>query len=191
MRGIAAIALLSAFAFPATAQTKKNDALAPFTDAEALQFFHTVQTQAVGWKEAVTSIENSSIKQEKSTLVYYLDDIAGLHPSTNKKFKGLDLETSAVASSLTMLGAEFWLFNDICEFKDGVGRLSSTLRNDLSGHCKSGHVWSLQNRPYEMARDVILFIPLSPDQASLFWFSSSAARISGYGRGGAGGRAWR
>jgi hypothetical protein len=36
---------------------------------------------------------------------------------------------------------------------------------------------SVQNRPYEMARDVILFIPLSPDQASLFWFSNSAARI--------------
>jgi hypothetical protein len=28
-----------------------------------------------------------------------------------------------------------------------------------------------------MARDVIFFIPLSPDQASLFWFCNSAAHI--------------
>ena len=47
----------------------------------------------------------------------------------------------------------------------------------LGGQCKTGHAGSLQNRPYEMARDVILFILLSPDQASLFWFSNSAAHI--------------
>jgi YD repeat-containing protein len=40
--------------------------------------------------------------------------------------------------------------------------------DDLGGQCKTGHAGSLQNRPCEMARDVILFIPLSPDQASLF-----------------------
>jgi hypothetical protein len=38
----------------------------------------------------------------------------------------------------------------------------------LSGQGKSGHAWSLQNRPYGMAQDVTLFIPLSPDRASLF-----------------------
>ena len=47
----------------------------------------------------------------------------------------------------------------------------------LGGQCKTGHTGSLQNRPYEMARDVILFIPLSPDQASPFWFSNSSAHI--------------
>jgi hypothetical protein len=49
--------------------------------------------------------------------------------------------------------------------------------NYLGGQCKTGHAGSLQNRPYEMARDVILFNPLSPDPASLFWFSNSAAHI--------------
>ena len=49
--------------------------------------------------------------------------------------------------------------------------------NALKGQCKTGHAGSLQNRPCEMARDVILFIPFSPDQASLFWFSNSAAHI--------------
>jgi hypothetical protein len=47
----------------------------------------------------------------------------------------------------------------------------------LGGQCKTSHASSLQNRPCEMARDVILFIPLSADQASLFWFSNSAAHI--------------
>jgi site-specific DNA recombinase len=35
-----------------------------------------------------------------------------------------------------------------------------------------------------------LFILLSPDRASLFWFSSSAVRISGYGHDEVNGRAW-
>jgi hypothetical protein len=29
----------------------------------------------------------------------------------------------------------------------------------LGGHVKTGHAWSLQNRPCEMAQDVILFYP--------------------------------
>lgn len=29
----------------------------------------------------------------------------------------------------------------------------------LSGQGKSGHAWSLQNRPYGMARDVVLIYP--------------------------------
>ena len=30
---------------------------------------------------------------------------------------------------------------------------------NLSGQGKSGHAWSLQNRPYEMARDAVLIYP--------------------------------
>jgi hypothetical protein len=56
---------------------------------------------------------------------------------------------------------------------NGIGHVESI----PSGQCKTGHAGSLQNRPYEMARDVMLFIPLSPDQASMFWFSNSAAHI--------------
>ena len=56
-----------------------------------------------------------------------------------------------------------------------------------------------QNRPSgvtskpanEIAQDFDLFIPLCPDQASPFWFSSSAVHTLGYARGEAGGRAWR
>jgi L-rhamnose mutarotase len=58
---------------------------------------------------------------------------------------------------------------------------------------------SVENRPTGVtskpangiAQDVILSILLSPDQASRFWFSSCAVRISGCGRGVAGDPAWR
>src|SRR5215468_4405637 len=73
---------------------------------------------------------------------------------------------------------KFWRANEafwqwIVEIENAEG---------LKGQSKTGHGWSLQNRPYGMARDVILFIPLFPDQASLFWFSSSAVRTSRCGR---------
>jgi len=38
----------------------------------------------------------------------------------------------------------------------------------LKGQVKTGHVGSLQNRPYGMAQDVILSILFSLRQASLF-----------------------
>jgi hypothetical protein len=59
----------------------------------------------------------------------------------------------------------------------GQFSIQKVVRTPLGGQCKTGHAGSLQNRPYEMARDVMLFIPLSPDQASMFWFSNSAAHI--------------
>ena len=43
--------------------------------------------------------------------------------------------------------------NDLLEAKQE--RLAQT----LSGQGKSGHAWSLQNRPYEMARDAVLIYP--------------------------------
>jgi len=61
----------------------------------------------------------------------------------------------------------------------------------LGGQLKTGQRGSLQNRPTGVAQDVILFIPLSLDRASLIWSSSSAVRISGCGRDGAGDAAWR
>src|SRR5215469_6683364 len=62
---------------------------------------------------------------------------------------------------------------------------------NLKGRVKTGHAWSLQNRPTVWPRTWFLFIPLSPDQASPFWFSSSADRISGCARDGVDDRAWR
>jgi hypothetical protein len=53
----------------------------------------------------------------------------------------------------------------------------------MRGHFKTGHMgWP---------RTWSLFIPLSLDQASPFWFSSSADRISGCARDGVDDRAWR
>jgi hypothetical protein len=47
----------------------------------------------------------------------------------------------------------------------------------LGGQLKTGQLGSLQNRPTDVAQDQGSFIPFCPDRASLFWFSSSAARI--------------
>jgi hypothetical protein len=40
-----------------------------------------------------------------------------------------------------------------------IGFLHRSPLSDLSGQGKSGHAWSLQNRPYGMARDVVLIYP--------------------------------
>jgi transposase-like protein len=48
---------------------------------------------------------------------------------------------------------------------------------NLGGHLKTGQLGSLQKRPTVWPRTWSLFIPRSPDQASLFWFSSFAVRI--------------
>src|SRR5712664_1331876 len=61
----------------------------------------------------------------------------------------------------------------------------------LSGQVKSGQRWSGQNRPTDAARNLVSFNPFSPAQASPFLCASSVAHISGCGRDGAGGRAWR
>jgi hypothetical protein len=134
----------------AAAHTKKQDAMAPFTRAEVIQFFHTVQAQAMSWKDTVSSIEPSAlriddqtsgvIKDEKSQLLYYLGDIEKLRPDSDGKYKGLDLETTATANSLIRLGGEFWLFNDICEFKEGVLHLSDTLMSHPDGEADAAEL---------------------------------------------------
>jgi len=53
----------------------------------------------------------------------------------------------------------------------------SEIAFSLGGQLKTGQLGSLQNRPTGAAQDVILFIPLSPDQASPFLFSNSSAHI--------------
>jgi hypothetical protein len=56
---------------------------------------------------------------------------------------------------------------------------------------KTGQQGSLQDRPTDVAQDVILFILLSLDQGKLFWFSSFAVRILGCDRGGEDDQVWQ
>ena len=46
-----------------------------------------------------------------------------------------------------------------CLLKEVQKHASLTACEILKGRVKTGHAWSLQNRPYEMARDVILIYP--------------------------------
>ena len=81
-----------------------------------------------------------------------------------------------VAAGLPFLGCETTKGRVlIADFENGIGdmcemmeRISGYLGLSgppadlylcLSGQVKTGHAWSLQNRPYEMARDVILIYP--------------------------------
>jgi hypothetical protein len=132
-RAALATALLSVtvFVLPTAAQTDKQNATAPFTPTEVVQFFHTVQTQARSWKDTISSIEPSAlhlknqekelIEQQKSSLLYELNEIGKLRPGGEEKNNAIDL------------GVEFWLFNDLCEVKDGVNQLSGTLADDPNG----------------------------------------------------------
>jgi hypothetical protein len=81
------------------------------------------------------------------------------------------------ASFLSAVADRFGLWGPYGAKNVSWGNFAHFVEYTLGGQCKTGHAGSLQNRPYEMARDVILFILLSPGQASLFWFSNSAARI--------------
>jgi len=98
-----------------------------------------------------------------------------------------------IGTITTLRHQQLWSFD---AYSSKMGKPATAVqdhRSDfgLSGQGKSGHAWSLQNRPYGMARDVVLFILLSPDQASLFWFSSFAVRILGCDRGGEDDPAWQ
>jgi len=135
---------------PAETQTKKQDAMAPFTRAEVVQFFHTVQTQAMSWKDTISSIEphapgnigqaKSAIEEKNGILFFYLDDIGKLRPGGDGKYKRVDLETAAAVESLTLLSVEFQLFNDLCEFKEQVNQLGHTLADDPNALVDEGRL---------------------------------------------------
>jgi hypothetical protein len=149
---------------PAAAQTMKQDAMAPFTHAEVVQFYGTVQAQAMSWKETVSSIEPSTlhladqtskvIEDQKSHLLYYLGDIAKLRTDGDAKYKGLDLKTTARADSLIVVAGEFGLFNDICEFKDGVNSLAGTLVDYPSGQFNAGSLTEIYTQA-QMLKDTL------------------------------------
>jgi len=112
-------------------QTKKKDALTPFTPQEVVRFICTVQTQAASWKETIDSKDPSAlgmdgqrsavIKEQKSDLLIQLTDIGKLRPDSKEK------------NTTLLLLVEFWLFNDLCETKDGVSQLSNTLADHPNG----------------------------------------------------------
>jgi hypothetical protein len=135
---------------PAEAPTKKQNAIEVFTQAEVVQFFHTVQTQAISWKETISSIQppapgiaghaKSPLEEKNGTLPFYLDDIGKLRPAGGGTYKGIDLETTAIVDSLTLVIVEFQLFSDLCEIKEDVIQLALALADDPRGAPDSGRL---------------------------------------------------
>ena len=119
---------------PAPTQSKKQDQTAQFTHAEMVQFLHTVQTQAAGWKDTVSSINPSvlqiygeaamNVEGHKSNLLDYLNHIGELWHRSNEINKALDLDV------------EFQVFSDLCE----VGDIISELGDTLSRYAPSGQL---------------------------------------------------
>jgi hypothetical protein len=148
------------------AQSKKQNAMPQFTHAEVVQFIRTVQTQAMSWKETITSIEPSTlhlddrtsklVNDQKSQLFFYLGVIEKLRPDNGGKqqFRGLHQETIAASDSLITLAVEFWLFNDICEFKDGVSGLSNTLADDPNGQVDAARLLEIYKEA-QTAKDTL------------------------------------
>lgn len=85
----------------AAAQGKQQVAIKPFTHAEMLQFFHTVQTDAARWKATINSVQPSAlhvygsdaraIEKQKSDLIGYLNDIEKFHLGSNEKNEALNM----------------------------------------------------------------------------------------------------
>jgi hypothetical protein len=124
-----------------------------------------------------------------------------MHPlrytGAERHFRGIDEPQQHPPESRSFSSA-------LQDFSKATGSFSRTLRvsavdNPIKSVISSYPQGSMQNRPCEVtskpangkARNVILSILLSPDQAIQFWFSSSAVRTSGCGRGVVGVRAWR
>ncbi len=115
----------------AAAQSKQQGAIKPFTHAEMVQFFHTVQTEAARWKATINSVQPSvlhiygsdarAIEQQKSALLGYLDDIEKLHIRSNEKSSALDLTV------------EFETYDDLSLFKGEVRVLSFMLGAATNG----------------------------------------------------------
>ncbi len=119
----------------AAAQSKKPQNEMPlFTHAEMVQFVHTLQTQAAGWKDTINSIEPSAlhindeeaavIEGYKSFLVVRLNEIGKLRPSSLEKNKA------------DALFDEFNAFSDLGE----AGEILSQLVDTLSSYAPGGQL---------------------------------------------------
>ena len=109
--------------------------------------------------------------------LYVLKDILG-HKSIAMTQRYAHL-SPAFKQAMVERMEQMWRKPALAPSPTSVVRAKAAMR----GHFKTGHM--------KWPGTQSLFILLSPDQASQFWFSSCAVRISGCARGGAGDPAWR
>lgn len=126
----------------AAAQSKKQNEMPLFTHAEMVQFVHTLQTQAAGWKDAINSVQPSAlhiygeaatiIEQQKSLPLDYLNDIGELDLPSNEINKAVDL------------GVEFQAFNYLGEIGDNLSQLGDTLSSYASGQIDAAELLQIK-----------------------------------------------
>jgi hypothetical protein len=138
----------------AAAQSKKQDQRPQFTHADAVQFVHTVQTEALNWKETISSVDPSVfhfddkattlVEKEKKTLLLVLDRIGRLSLPASEK------------NAATDLGVEFVAYEFLVEIWSGAESLSHTLvYNSIDSEAKAGEL--LQVRMEAQKAQVALF----------------------------------
>ncbi len=126
----------------AAAQNKKQNAMPQFSHAQVVQFVHTVQTEAAGWKNTTNSIEPSAlhiygkaatiIEEQKSLSLDYLNEIGELDLRSNEINKAVDL------------GVEFQAFNALCEVGDILSQLGDTLSSYVSGEIDAAELLQIK-----------------------------------------------
>jgi hypothetical protein len=126
---------------PAT-QNKNQSEMPLFTHTEVVQFIHTVQAQAAGWKDTVSSIkpptlhiygeEAANIEGYKGFLLGYLNEIGKLRPSNVEKSMAEDLFD------------EFEAFNDLDDVGDSLGQLGDILSSYASGQIDAAELLQIE-----------------------------------------------
>jgi hypothetical protein len=126
----------------AAAQNKTHNEMPLFTHAEMVQFIHTLQTQAAGWKDTVSAIkpsafhihgeEAANIEGYKGFLLGYLNEIGKLRPSSLEKSKAEDLFD------------EFEAFNDLGEVGDSLGQLRDILSSYASSQIGAAELLQIE-----------------------------------------------
>lgn len=126
----------------AAAQSKKQSGKPVFTHADMVEFIHTVQTEAAGWKNTINSIDPSAlhiygeaakiIEQQKNLPLDYINDIGELDLPSNEINKAVDL------------GVEFQAFNDLGEIGDNLSQLADTLVSYGSGQIDAAELLQIK-----------------------------------------------
>jgi hypothetical protein len=126
----------------AAAQSKKQDQKPQFTHAEVVQFVHTLQIQAAGWKDTINSVDPSafhlnekgtaSVEKEKKALLLALDEIGMLSLPTSEK------------NAATDLVAEFAVYTFLSDIGYGAESLGDLSYNSIDSVAKAGELLQVQ-----------------------------------------------
>jgi hypothetical protein len=150
----------------AQAQSKNQDQRPQFTHAEVVQFIHTVQTEAAGWKDTINSVDPSAfpfdpkireaVEKEKKAILLSLDLIEELSLPMSEKNTATDLVAEfAVYDLLRDMGYLAGSLNDELGYTSIAGVAKAGELRQLERETQKAHSALLQeigNRIVNMAR---------------------------------------